>query len=122
MLVVPAAHVWLLAAGRSGRGPAIAMIATAVAACIPAVAALTSVAASLDLGAAAPWTLALMVADGQIGLGVVVPLCFLGGALLAGSALALHRARLGQAGSPGPKLVSSPREPLGDSARYSNER
>ena len=80
LLLVPAAHVWLLAAGRPRRRGR-------------AVRALRDgrrlgagdrrgrrVAGALELGAAAPWTLTLMVADGQIGLGVTLPFCFLAGA------------------------------------------
>lgn len=122
LLLVPAAHVWLLGAGRSGPWAAVAMVGATVVACIPAAAALASVAAALDLGGTAPWTFALMVADGQIGLEVIVPLCFLGGALLAGSALALRRTWLAQAGSPGRDLVSAPQGTLRDSAWDSNER
>jgi hypothetical protein len=122
LLLVPTAHVWLFAGGDLGRIRAIAVVAVTVAACVPAFAALASVCASLDLGAGAPWTLALMVVDGQIGLGVIVPLCFLGGALLAGSALALGRGWLEQADSPGPELVARPQEPLRADSRNSNER
>ena len=82
LLLAPTAHVWLLAAGARRR---LALIAIAtVAACGPVLAATVAIAGVLDLGADAPWTLALMVADGQIGLGVTVPLCFVAGALVGG--------------------------------------
>jgi hypothetical protein len=91
LLLVPAAHVWLLAAGRPGAvGRAVRALVT-LAAWAPAVAAAAAVAVALELGAAAPWTMTLMVADGQIGLGVTLPLCFLAGAL-AGTLVLLVRA------------------------------
>ncbi|MCD6016394.1 MAG: hypothetical protein K0R88_2478 [Solirubrobacterales bacterium] len=95
LLLVPAAHAWLLAAAgepTASRG-ALAVAATGVAAA-PAVAALATISGALDLGAGAPWTFALMVADGQIGLGVTVPACFVGGALLGAIALCLSSGRV----------------------------
>ncbi len=88
LLLAPAAHVWLLASapGGSGRGIAIG-VATAVA-CLPAAAAVIAVSQALSLGRDAPWTFALMVGDGQIGLAVSAALCFLGGALVGTIALA----------------------------------
>lgn len=122
LLLVPAAHVWLLWAGAPGRLRATVVAAASLLALVPAAVALATVAAALDLGAAAPWTFALMVADAQIGLGVTVPLCFLGGALVAGSGLAVRGAGLGQAGFPGPRPVSRPQGNLGEAAWNSNER
>ena len=122
LLLVPAAHVWLLGAGGPNPLRAVAVLAASILACVPAVAALATVAAALDLGPAAPWTFALMVADAQIGLAVTVPLCFLGGALLGGSALAARRGWLGQAESPGPGMVGRPHGRVGAATRNSNER
>jgi hypothetical protein len=93
LLLVPTAHVWLLADGAPGaaRG-AVAVVASAVA-CAAAIAALAALAAALDLGADAPWTFTLMVADGQIGLATTLSACFLAGALAGGAALCFRRAR-----------------------------
>ena len=92
LLLVPAAHVWLLAAGRPGAVSRAVRALVAVAAWVPAIAAAAAVAGALELGAAAPWTMTLMVADGQIGLGVTLPLCFLAGGL-AGTLVLLVRRR-----------------------------
>ena len=62
------------------------VVATAIA-CVPAFAAAAAVADALNLGTGAPWTFAIMVADGQIGLAIVAPLCFLAGALLGAIAV-----------------------------------
>ncbi len=98
LLLVPAAHVWLLAAGRPGAvGRAVRALVT-VAAWVPAIAAAVAVAGALELGAAAPWTMTLMVADGQIGLGVTLPLCFLAGGL-AGTLVLLVRGRTSVTGT-----------------------
>jgi hypothetical protein len=40
------------------------------------------VASALDLGTGAPWTLAIMVADGQIGFWTMIGACFLVGSLI----------------------------------------
>lgn len=88
LLVVPAAHLWLVAAAGSGRRRSLLVAGAALAVAAPALLALGSVAAALELGAAAPWTFALMTADGQFGLGIAVPACFLAGALVAAVALA----------------------------------
>jgi hypothetical protein len=93
LLVVPVAHVWLLATSGSGALRAAAVLAACVAACLPLAAALASVAGALDLGGGAPWTFVLMVADGQIGLAIMVAACFLGGVLIGAAALSLSRAR-----------------------------
>jgi len=91
LLLAPAAHVWLLAAARgTPRRAALVVVATAIA-CLPAFAAAAAVADALDLGAGAPWTFAIMVADGQIGLAIVGSLCFLAGALVGAIALGARR-------------------------------
>jgi hypothetical protein len=92
LLLVPAAHIWLLTAGEPGAvGRGVRGFVT-VAAWVPAIAAAAAVAQVLDLGGSAPWTLALMVGDGQIGLGVTLPLCFLAGGLV-GTLVLLVRPR-----------------------------
>ena len=67
LLLAPAAHVWLLSGAESIAGARSPRSRCALV-CVPVLAALVAVAAALDLGADAPWTYALMVADGQIGL------------------------------------------------------
>ena len=67
LLAAPAAHVWLLSGAESIVRRALAAVACALV-CVPVLAALAAVASALDLGADAPWTYALMVVDGQIGL------------------------------------------------------
>lgn len=91
LLLVPASHVWLLAtAEQTPLRRAAILIATALA-CLPAVAAAVAVAGALDLGGQAPWTFALMLADGQLGLVTAVSVCFLVGALVGGAAIAISR-------------------------------
>jgi hypothetical protein len=99
LLVSPAAHVWLLAAGGGGRPRRLLVGLAAIAALVPTGAALASVASALELGAEAPWTFALMIADGQIGLVLV-----LAASLLAGSLLAATPAASGLQPSPGPEI------------------
>lgn len=92
LLIAPAAHAWLLTAGEprlAGRGlRALVALATLV----PAIAAVAAVGTALALGGDTPWMLTLMVADGQLGLGVTLPLCFVAGGL-AGTLVLLVRMR-----------------------------
>jgi hypothetical protein len=81
LLVVPAAHVWLVAGVAPGRGRVALAAVAAGASLLPLAFALAEVASELDLGASAPWTLMIMVADGQIGFLVALSLCLLAGAL-----------------------------------------
>ena len=80
LLVAPLAHVWIAATltGSTGR---ISAVAAFVLALLPLVIALGALAAALDLGASTPWTLAIMLADGQIGLLEVAAGCLLAGTL-----------------------------------------
>ncbi len=64
------------------------MTLLAVLACVPVVAALVAVSSALELGVDAPWTLTIMVADGQLGLATMASACFLVGGLLGTVALA----------------------------------
>jgi len=82
LLLVPIPHVWLLCARRSGPLPWPAVLLGAVISLIPIWATLADVAGRLDLGAAAPWQLLLMVDDGQIGFGTMLSLCLLVGSLV----------------------------------------
>jgi hypothetical protein len=91
LLLAPAAHVWLLAA-RPGGWARIRTAGGAALAFVPLAAALAAVAAALDLGPSAPWTFALMVADGQIGLLEMVSGCLLAGAVAGAVVLAARTA------------------------------
>ena len=91
LLLVPAAHAWLLAGGAPGPTRRALGVGVAALACVPVIAALAAVSSALDLGGGAPWTFALMVADGQIGLVTMVSACFVAGALVGGAALCLKR-------------------------------
>jgi hypothetical protein len=91
LLVVPIAHLWLLLPGARTVSRRVAVVTAGALACLPLIAALLAVSRALDLGADAPWTFTLMIADGQVGFATALALCFLGGALAGGIALALHR-------------------------------
>jgi hypothetical protein len=93
LLLAPTAHVWLLAT-RSGLAARLGAPVAVGLALIPFVAALVAVAAAIDLGLEAPWTFAIMVADGQFGLPVVAACCLLAGALAGAAALAGGKARV----------------------------
>jgi hypothetical protein len=81
LLLVPLAHVWLVGS-RRGERLRWPLIAAAVAlALLPLVAAIAQVSDRLNLGITAPWQLALMVGDGQIGFVPVVALCLLAGCM-----------------------------------------
>jgi hypothetical protein len=91
LLAAPAAHVWLLADRREGRSGAALIAVVALLCLMPTVAALAAVGRALELGADAPWTFTLMIADGQIGLATTVAGCFAAGALVASVVLAAAR-------------------------------
>ena len=87
LLLVPAAHVWLLAARARGAPPWRLVLLVAALALLPLAAAVTNLAGRLALGAAAPWELLLMVADGQIPFGAMAATCLLIGSLIGTVAL-----------------------------------
>ena len=91
LLIAPAAHVWLVGVGEPTVVRRVAVLVCSALAVVPLVLALVAISGDLELGATAPWTLTLMLADGQIGFAVAVAGCFLGGTLLGASALALRR-------------------------------
>jgi hypothetical protein len=64
----------------------------ALASLLPAAAAVGHVVSALDLGTGGPWTLAIMVADGQIGFWTMLGACFLVGSLI-GAVLLSHTGR-----------------------------
>jgi hypothetical protein len=88
LLAVPVAHLWVLADGGPRRRRGLGVVLAAAIACIPVIAALTAVTRALELGADAPWTLMIMVGDGQLGLAMMASACFLVGGLLGAVALA----------------------------------
>jgi hypothetical protein len=89
LLAVPVAHVWVLADGTHNRARTALTAAAGLIAVLPIALALGSVSGALDLGGDAPWTLTLMVADGQIGFGFMLSGCFLAGSVAGAVALAL---------------------------------
>lgn len=107
LLAVPAAHVWVLADGTPSRLRTGLTFAAAALAVVPTVAALGSVTGVLEVGSDAPWTLTLLVADGQIGFFDVLAGCFLAGSLLGACALALG----GGGQLPAPFTRAAAREP-----------
>lgn len=81
LLLVPGAHLWLFASLLRGRlGPAVAL--TAAGLVLPLVA-VVFVGSQIGAGASTPWTLLLMLTGRHFGPLAVVPLCLLGGCLLA---------------------------------------
>jgi hypothetical protein len=81
LLLVPGAHLWLFASLLRGRlGPALILIAAGLV--LPLVAVLF-VASQIGAGVSAPWELLLMLTGRHFGPLAVVPLCLLGGCLLA---------------------------------------
>jgi hypothetical protein len=90
LLLVPAAHVWLLVARSERPAHTVTTALAAAASVLPVLAALAEVTAALDLRGDAPWILAIMVADGQIGFGVMLGLSFVA-ASLAGAILVSGR-------------------------------
>jgi hypothetical protein len=73
----------MLAARAAGPPRARWLIVAAIASLLGAVAAFVTVAVTLDLGAAAPWHLLLMIVDGQVGLLMAALWCLLAGGLIA---------------------------------------
>lgn len=94
LLLVPAAHVWLLDARRSGALPWPLAPGAIALSLLPLAAAVLEVASSLGLGPGAPWHFLLLVGDGQIGFGEMLALCLLGGSLVGLLALALRPGRI----------------------------
>ena len=88
LLLVPAAHVWLLDARRRGPLPWPAVLGCGALSLAPLAAAVGDLVGRLELGAGAPWQLLLMVGDGQIGFGAMLALSLLVGSVIGGSAVA----------------------------------
>ncbi|HYU16854.1 MAG TPA: M28 family peptidase [Candidatus Acidoferrum sp.] len=94
LLLVPAAHVWLVTTRRSRPPPWPLVTAAAVVSLIPIGAAGADLAGRLALGSEGPWELILMVGDGQIPFGAMAAACLLTGSLVGIVALAARRAEL----------------------------
>ena len=90
LLLVPAAHVWLLDARRAGALAWPLALGAIALSLLPVAAAILQVAGRLDLGLGAPWHLLLMVGDGQIGFLPMLALCLLCGSLVGLMALAVR--------------------------------
>ena len=91
LLAVPVAHAWLLLARRAGPLPWPPVLVGAAISLVPILAAIAHLVGRLDLGAAAPWRLLLMVGDGQLGFGTMLALSLLVGGLVGVVALAARR-------------------------------
>lgn len=100
LLVVPGAHVWLLDARRGRPLPWPAALGAGALSLLPLAAAVADLVGRLELGAAAPWQLLLMVGDGQIGFGSVLALSLLVGCLVGVVALAARRPAAGRGPDP----------------------
>jgi hypothetical protein len=78
LLLVPTAHVWLLASRERAPGRALTLALVGLA-LLPAVLALRVVTGAVGAGA---WDLVLMVADGHIGAPALIALCPIAGSLV----------------------------------------
>jgi hypothetical protein len=94
LLLVPAAHVWLLQARRMGAFSWALTLGGIALALLPVTAAILHVTGRLDLGPGAPWDLILMVGDGQIGFITMLALCLLTGCLVGLATLAIRPGRI----------------------------
>ncbi len=92
LLLVPAAHVWLLPARAQGPPRSTTIAIFALISLIPILLAGAEVAGSLDLGISALWQLLLLIGSGQISILIALLWCLLIGGLLA--AVVAARARL----------------------------
>jgi hypothetical protein len=112
LLLVPAAHVWLLGARRGRPLPRSAVAGAAALSLVPLGAAIGDLIGRLDLGVGAPWQLLLMVGDGQIGLVAVLSLSLLAGCLLGLVAVAgVPRGDEGGSGPVAPPVATGRRRP-----------
>ncbi len=106
LLLVPAAHVWLLDALGERAPPWPAVLAAAALSLVPVAAAVADLVGRLDLGASGPWQLLLMIGDGQIGFGATLAMCLLVGCLMGIVALAGHRPPADRAAVAGPRQAA----------------
>lgn len=83
LLLVPAAHLWLLPARASAAAGRPVIALAALAALTPALAALATVAVRLDFGAETPWQVLLALVGGQVPLVVAIAIATLLGGMLA---------------------------------------
>jgi hypothetical protein len=107
LLLAPAVHLWTGAALPELRGlPVVPLVAAALGLLLPLVA-LGALASYLAVGVEVPWQLLLMFTGGHFGLPAAIPLCVLGGCLVAVIELGLP----GRAPRPTPGLPGG--RPLG---------
>jgi hypothetical protein len=92
LLLVPLAHVWLPEPRRAGALACPMVTGLIAVALLPLIAAIAQICDRLDLGLTAPWHLALMVGDGQIGFVPVLALCLVAGCMTGLIAVAIGRA------------------------------
>ncbi len=110
LLLVPAAHLWLLDARRRSPLPWPAMLGCGALSLAPLAAAIGDLVGRLELGAGAPWQLLLMVGDGQIGFGVVLAVSLLVGSVIGLVAVAGRRS---PGSRPEPEAEASSPDPVG---------
>ena len=101
LLLVPTAHLWLLAAAPEMRGRATTVIVLCAAGLVVPALALVSLGSRLGVGLEVPWQLLLMFTGRHFGPLALAPLCLLGGCLLAVLTSALTRPRAQAAGPAG---------------------
>jgi Peptidase family M28 len=89
LLLVPAAHVWPAAIGTGGTARRVGIAVAVAIALVPSLLGISNLAARLEVGAAMPWQMLLMVTGGQIGFGLALLLCLIAGGLVAMIATAL---------------------------------
>lgn len=89
LLAVPAAHSWIAATVRDPRLRLGLSAGAVVVSLLPALVALVWLGDRFEVGVSAPWHALLMVADGQLGLGMALIGCLYAGCLIALLAAAL---------------------------------
>lgn len=104
LLLVPTAHLWLIAAMPEMRGRVTAAILFAAGGLLIPAIALIALGDQLGVGLEAPWQLLLMFTGRHFGPLALAPLCLLGGCLLAVLASALNRRPPPPVGRPGAPL------------------
>ena len=98
LLLVPTAHLWLLAAAPEMRGRVATVIALCAGGLVVPVIALVVLGSRLGVGLEVPWQVVLMFTGRHFGPLALAPLCLLGGCLLAVLTSAMTRPRAPAAG------------------------
>ena len=101
LLLVPLAHLWLLAAAPEMRGRTATVVVLCTGGLLLPAAALIALGSNLGVGLEVPWQLLLMITGRHFGPLALAPLCLLGGCLLAVLTSALTRPRAPVAGPAG---------------------